>query len=680
MGTPACLESSEDDTDSQVKARNPAPKGSISGQFRRGADPRRHRGRAVSLKAVPMKIVTRPTGELARLMMPQDHQLRPDPSRPGPADAIRSMSNLQVDMVSTTLDNSRQTAGSRVVDVNALNAAYTLAAREHEQYIARTRRVAHPPAFSWGNETRKLLATSVSLVCDHPRCNFQTSPLKLYTEQVTPGQGPKFACVNTAVATHAVLTKATSDDILDLFASVGVPMPENGHRTLTKIINRVCDVIVELNQEVIAENKDLTEMVARLRDPQRGSDSLRMVVDFMLDGHYDVSTKGRSYSCPASMCDVVALERTTAMSLPLAYEVYSKFGGRTRGAREAPTSIANSEQQGMKDFVHDLQDGGKLQAGACLRDGDAKISSAKNAACDEIGIENKADDACVIHLNRCLPNRLWTLVTKGKLSKTFRTAKANPDLYPDTHPSGWTTAQKYQQMRTHAIDAFRRRSVAEFARAHEECTAAHTDDANFLHALTTMCRRAAKAIVLCFTGDHSKCTKWSRVCQAADNEYYVPTHLPNGEYLPLTKNDKKLVYECLLQAKLGDKMVQLQRKNLNTNTAESRWKSSDKGNQKGVTNIRNHVAKSTSNYLKHSVGRGNDIVLIAQATGIGLTPALLHRATRKRKQYAQETTQEALKKRRFRKFKKKQIRRPISKTKGEAATVAYVGGSADFMC
>ena len=58
-------------------------------------------------------------------------------------------------------------------------------------------------------------------------------------------------------------------------------------------------------------------------------------------------------------------------------------------------------------------------------------------------------------------------------------------------------------------------------------------------------------IVLCFNGNHTHCDAWSNVCSAGDTPDYVPTHLPNGEYVHMTKQDKELMYNCLLQAKLG---------------------------------------------------------------------------------------------------------------------------------
>jgi hypothetical protein len=77
------------------------------------------------------------------------------------------------------------------------------------------------------------------------------------------------------------------------------------------------------------------------------------------------------------------------------------------------------------------------------------------------------------------------------------------------------------------------------------------------------------------------------------------------------------------------------RDNLTTNTGESKWKSSDKSNMKGITSSRNHVAKAASGYLKHSTGVGLDVIRIAQTTGAGLPPSIISRAIRKRTQHAQ---------------------------------------------
>ena len=497
-------------------------------------------------------------------------------------------------------------------------------------------------------------------------------------------RGVKAACINTAVATHVVLTKATPDDVLDMFASVGVPMPAST-RGLHKMVDKVCDNIVELNQTLINENQILTQMAVRVRDPQNDADSAQTLVSLMLDGHYDVRTKGRSFSTPANFCDIVALETETRVNLPLSYLVYSKFGGRSRGARSAVgVNIASCESEGAKQVFRDLHSSGVVQGKRILRDGDCKISAAKSEVCAELGIQDFDDDACVVHVNRNIPNKLWKLYTTGECSKLLRTAKAIPECYPDV-TAQWTSQKKYQKYKTHLIDAIRRRCVAEFAEAHKAILKAHAHlsgdvchDPIFIRALQKSCRKAAKCLVLCFTGDHGRCSEWSHVCRAHAIGDYTPSHLPNGAYVQMTKNDKKLLFDCVIQAKLGADMVKLQSANMNTNPVESRWKSSDKGNEKGVTHIRNHVAHSTSNYVKHSTGRGLDKVRIAQVTGVPLTGALLTRAMRKNRSYDKESSEEAVKRRRRNRGRNKENRKPILKSSGSVAEATYVGKGADF--
>ena len=50
------------------------------------------------------------------------------------------------------------------------------------------------------------------------------------------------------------------------------------------------------------------------------------------------------------MGDVVACETKTCLSLPLAYEVYSKFGDRTIGAKAFSGSIGNAEALAIKSM------------------------------------------------------------------------------------------------------------------------------------------------------------------------------------------------------------------------------------------------------------------------------------------------------------------------------------------
>ncbi len=65
---------------------------------------------------------------------------------------------------------------------------------------------------------------------------------------------------------------------------------------------------------------------------------------------FNLRSQGRSYSCRARMGDVVACETKTRLSLPLAYEVYSKFGDRTIGAKAFSGSIGNAEALAIKSM------------------------------------------------------------------------------------------------------------------------------------------------------------------------------------------------------------------------------------------------------------------------------------------------------------------------------------------
>jgi hypothetical protein len=76
------------------------------------------------------------------------------------------------------------------------------------------------------------------------------------------------------------------------------------------------------------------------------------------------------------------------------------------------------------------------------------------------------------------------------------------------------------------------------------------------------------------------------MCNNSKTVDYIPKHLPNREYVKMTTEDQELVFNTLLKCKLGEKMVRLQRDNLNTNTVESRWKSTDCANIKGIIHTR----------------------------------------------------------------------------------------------
>ncbi len=83
-----------------------------------------------------------------------------------------------------------------------------------------------------------------------------------------------------------------------------------------------------------------------------------------------------------------------------------------------------------------------------------------------------------------------------------------------------------------------RRVATEFVIA--QADSKHREDpvAWLVHA----CKCVARCIVRCFTGDHSKCEQWSRVCTAHTTVDYTPRHLPNGQVVSMTSNDKSVVF------------------------------------------------------------------------------------------------------------------------------------------
>lgn len=319
-----------------------------------------------------------------------------------------------------------------------------------------------------------------------------------------------------------------------------------------------------------------------------------------------------------------------------------------------------------------------LDGGNIVRDGDAAVSKAKREEEERLGLPPGQDHACVVHVSRNLPKHLWKAYTTCKWSKDFTNAKANPEAYSHgDDEEKWTTAKKYQTYKKHVIDAIRRRAVTEFAYAQH--AKRDIPDGQRTAWLVKTCRRAAKCIVRCFTGDHSKCSSWSRMCTAHERDKYVPNHLPNGEYLNMSARDKYLLLRILLKHKLGEAMVVAQRDNLNTNVVEYRWKSTNISSMKGLTSARNHKAKSVSGYLKHSTGYGVDQLRIAVAVGSIVSRALVKRALNKHERHMRQVSAVSKDKRRKAKMARNEFRRAKRQGAGAEDEPGYVGSTKDFL-
>lgn len=324
-----CLDSESDASVETKSVKNKAPEGAVRGQFV-AKDPRRNvTGTGVTLKKSTARLLTRPSGEVARAMPPDQMVLRPDVNRPD-VTAVRPI--VPKDLRDLVATDKLASSGMRLLSVDAVCAAYSEAAKQHAEYLAARRRESHFPSWAWSKENSKLFAVETRLRCTHVtntghHCDFESNPYKLYEqlEDAPTHHGSRAAPINVSVATHTLLTKTTPDDVLDFFAAAGVPTPASGGASLERLVNKAADDIVELNKAVIQENRVLTEMVIRQADPQQCRDQTRVRVDMLLDGQYNVRCMGRSYSSPASIADVVALENATVLRLPIGYEVYASF-------------------------------------------------------------------------------------------------------------------------------------------------------------------------------------------------------------------------------------------------------------------------------------------------------------------------------------------------------------------
>jgi hypothetical protein len=152
----------------------------------------------------------------------------------------------------------------------------------------------------------------------------------------------------------------------------------------------------------------------------------------------------------------------------------------------------------VKAIYTDIHADAELVPGALIRDGDASISAAKRDVCEQLHIENKEDHACVVHINRNLPNRIWELYTKKKFSTDFANSKACPTSY--NLDEKWNTSKKYQTYKKHVMDAVRRRSAAEFALAQTEAVSLERTQCLARAGVSTCSQGDCLVKSLCFEG------------------------------------------------------------------------------------------------------------------------------------------------------------------------------------
>ena len=183
-----------------------------------------------------MRLIKRVTGDMVKAFKPSELSLRGDELTPGLSESIRSgCSNQDLTFLKDNQENN--STGSRLLDIETLNEAYSLTIAEHAEYLKKNRRINHAIKFAWAEERRHILAVSVQLKCTHPRCTFTSSTFQLYQTVPNMGKGRPSAQANVALATYLLITKATPDDIVDAFTMMSVPMPQRGGNAFQPLLN-----------------------------------------------------------------------------------------------------------------------------------------------------------------------------------------------------------------------------------------------------------------------------------------------------------------------------------------------------------------------------------------------------------------------------------------------------------
>ena len=162
---------------------------------------------------------------------------------------------------------------------------------------------------------------SAQITCTHSngksKCDFVSDSVQFFDSVERKGRVGRFsACVNAAVSAHLLNTKTTSEDAVDLFSSLGLPMPTRGGDAFQAGMSSTADAIIDLHTTVTTENRRVVELTARLADSQGLADKEHVQV--MFDGNYNVRNQ-KGYQQRATIADTVMLEDTTTAKYPLSY-------------------------------------------------------------------------------------------------------------------------------------------------------------------------------------------------------------------------------------------------------------------------------------------------------------------------------------------------------------------------
>lgn len=422
------------------------------------------------------------------------------------------------------------------------------------------------------------LCVAIQVSCKN--CTFTSRPIELYTRTKTSAKGPPSGTLNTSLLIPVLKSKVGITDLLKILACLNIKPPDR--RGLQRKLNRMSDLMVDLNENQMLENQNYVRRILELV----GNDNY---TDVEVDSSYNNRPQSGYEAATQTFCPLI--EQTTSLKLPISIETANincplkSCEHNTNSCKKNYSndeSIASTESKFMKKHLQKINEGNVLRVSSVTSDASAQVEKA---------VKDYAKDSHIPTRHyKCFIHKLRTF------QKNFRYVKLTSTL------PGCNKEIFMRKLSTNV----RARIRVELIRIRKTSASEQI--------FIQRAKPAINNIISCMANDHQNCKRFSVVCTAHLSRFSA-SYLPYGRHLELNQNDV-IKLKSVIEKNFSEYELSKISKLSTTNKCESLHSKVFTFAPKNTIWTRNFAGLCHSAVHSSSLGNGKSCILFAKAIGL----------------------------------------------------------------
>lgn len=458
--------------------------------------------------------------------------------------------------------------------------------------VFREHRHQHPKChgdlcFDFQNEMQWGFCWRESVLCN--RCSYKSKLYNIFREIETKGRGRRAATANVGLNIAMTQTPVGPSSVRKLLLGSNIPPPSvAGMQKVSKKVNTFIET---------ENNADMKRRRLKLSEINEMRGQARHEISIQSDGLYNNSLWSgvtRTPYQPATQMAYVVAENVTGkhqiINVELVNKICSKHGYHTMEDEECDISTGDcTATTSMETSIGDEKRWARLVLEGLLEDGlsvkyiTTDQDTAAYLAATELYEENKTQ------------TRPEHQVDTRHLSCSHRKQIKNSTDVQAMMPGKTLQYKQYLQGRF-ATDISKR--------CQKEYSTIFKEEAGNFSVIEDRINLAIGAIKRCYSGDHTRCKRFSSVCngEETDNWIFRSAYLPKNFKINLNNEENDEVLLRCIEYRLGREILQKTRLNTNSQKVEATNRSIRRSLPKNVNFGRAFPGRAHS--AIHSVNNG----------------------------------------------------------------------------